>query len=210
MPSQGTGKRPQSLLWARLRRIRRLWRRSAVPVGGTHLYLPWEGLRSNSTASSHRWIWGRRVAHELDAIIQQRGRLQTIVIDNGTELTSNAILTWADETGVGWHYIAPGKPQQNGFNESFNGRLRDELLNETLFRSLPQARKADGQSLHRSLQWPLPGRMPERPLVPDACGCGRKVGGLAHRLQRGPAPWGHRQQTADRVDEPGDTASLSP
>ncbi len=44
------------------------------------------------------------------------------------------------EAGVGWHYIAPGKPQQNGFNESFNGRLRDELLNETLFRSLPHAR----------------------------------------------------------------------
>ena len=43
-------------------------------------------------------------------------------------------------TGVGWHYIAPGKPQQNGFIESFNGRLRDELLNETLFRSLPHAR----------------------------------------------------------------------
>lgn len=49
------------------------------------------------------------------------------MIDNGTELTSNAILGWADETGVGWHYIAPGKPQQNGYNESFNGRLRDEL-----------------------------------------------------------------------------------
>lgn len=41
---------------------------------------------------------------------------------------------------MGWHYIAPGKPQQNGFNESFNGRLRDELLNETLFPSLPHAR----------------------------------------------------------------------
>jgi len=83
---------------------------------------------------------GRRVARELDVIIQQRGRPETIVSDNGTELTSNAILAWADETGVGWHYIAPGKPQQNGFNESFNGRLRDELLNETLFRSLPHAR----------------------------------------------------------------------
>ena len=64
----------------------------------------------------------------------------TIVSDNGTELTSNAILGWADETDVGWHYIAPGKPQQNGFIESFNGRLRDELLNETLFCSLPHAR----------------------------------------------------------------------
>lgn len=83
---------------------------------------------------------GQRVTRELDVIIQQRGRPETIVSDNGTELTSNAILAWADDAGVGWHYIAPGKPQQNGFNESFNGRLRDELLNETLFRSLPHAR----------------------------------------------------------------------
>jgi putative transposase len=84
---------------------------------------------------------GRRVARELDAIIRERGcRPDTIVSDNGTEFTSNAILAWADEIRVGWHYIAPGKPQQNGFIESFNGRLRDELLNETLFRSLPHAR----------------------------------------------------------------------
>jgi putative transposase len=86
-------------------------------------------------------ISGRRVARELDDIIRRRGkRPDTIVSDNGTELTSNAILGWADETGVGWHYIAPGKPQQNGFVENFNGRLHDELLNETLFRSLPHAR----------------------------------------------------------------------
>ena len=83
---------------------------------------------------------GRRVARELDAIIARRGRPETIVSDNGTELTSNAILAWSDETRVGWPYIAPGKPQQNGFNESFNGRLRDEVLNETLFRSLSHAR----------------------------------------------------------------------
>jgi putative transposase len=63
-----------------------------------------------------------------------------IVSDNGTEFTSNAILRWADEMRVDWHYIAPGKPIQNAFIESFNGRLRDELLNETLFSSLPQAR----------------------------------------------------------------------
>ena len=57
---------------------------------------------------------GLRVARELDAIIRQRGkRPDTIVSDNGTEYTSNAILQWADSTGVGWHYIAPGKPQQN-------------------------------------------------------------------------------------------------
>jgi putative transposase len=83
-------------------------------------------------------ISGRRVARELDGIIRRRGRRpDTIVSDNGTELTSNAILSWADATGVGWHYIAPGKPQQNGFIESFNGRLRDELLNETLFTARP-------------------------------------------------------------------------
>ena len=85
-------------------------------------------------------IGGRRVARELDDIIAWRGRPDMIVSDNGTELTSNAILAWADDTGVAWRYIAPGKPQQNGHNESFNGRLRDELLNETLFRSLPHAR----------------------------------------------------------------------
>lgn len=83
---------------------------------------------------------GARVARELDRLVAQRGRPATIVSDNGTELTSNAILAWADRAGVGWHYIAPGKPQQNGFIEAFNGRLRDELLNETLFVSLPYAR----------------------------------------------------------------------
>jgi putative transposase len=87
-------------------------------------------------------ISGRRVARELDEVIRRRGQPSTIVSDNGTELTSNAILSWADTTGTGWHYIAPSKPQQNGFIESFNGRLRDELLNETLFQSLPHARAA--------------------------------------------------------------------
>jgi putative transposase len=85
---------------------------------------------------------GQRVARELDLLIGSRGRPKTIVSDNGTELTSNAILSWADQTKVGWHYIAPGKPMQNAFVESFNGRLRDEFLNETLFTSLRQARLA--------------------------------------------------------------------
>jgi len=53
-----------------------------------------------------------------------------------------AILRWSQETQVEWHYIAPGKPTQNAFVESFNGRLRDELLNETLFTSLAHARVA--------------------------------------------------------------------
>jgi putative transposase len=59
----------------------------------------------------------------------------------GTELTSHAILGWQAERGVSWHYIAPGKPMQNGFVESLIGRLRDERLNEHLFSSLPAARR---------------------------------------------------------------------
>jgi putative transposase len=83
---------------------------------------------------------GMRVARELDRLMIERGRPRMIVSDNGSEFTSNAILSWADQNRVEWHYIAPGKPMQNGFIESFNGRLRDELLNETLFTSLAQAR----------------------------------------------------------------------
>src|ERR1700687_660381 len=85
---------------------------------------------------------GLRVVRELDAVIAVRGRPAMCVSDNGTELTSIAILRWSQETRIEWHYIAPGKPQQNAFIESFNGRLRDELLNETLFTSLAHARAA--------------------------------------------------------------------
>ncbi len=83
---------------------------------------------------------GLRVTRELDAIIKHRGKPMTIVSDNGTELTSMAILKWCQETHVDWHCIQPGKPQQNAFVESFNGSFRDECLNETLFSSLGEAR----------------------------------------------------------------------
>jgi len=87
-------------------------------------------------------ISGVRVARELTAIIARRGKPGIIVSDNGTELTSNAILAWSAETRIEWHYIAPGKPMQNGYVESFNGRMRDELLNESLFFELADARLA--------------------------------------------------------------------
>jgi putative transposase len=83
-----------------------------------------------------------RVVRQLDTLTTARGRPAMIVSDNGTELTSMAILRWSQQRQVEWHYIAPGKPQQNAFVESFNGRLRDELLNETLFSSLAHAREA--------------------------------------------------------------------
>ncbi|WP_246204516.1 IS3 family transposase [Devosia marina] len=87
-------------------------------------------------------ISGRRVARELTELIARRGRPGMIVSDHGTEFTSNAILAWSKNHRIEWHYIAPGKPMQNGFCESFNGRMRDELLNESLFFGLDHARSA--------------------------------------------------------------------
>ena len=85
-------------------------------------------------------ISGKRVVRELTALVARRGRPLAIVSDNGTEFTSNAVLAWCEAEGIAWHYIAPGKPMQNAFCESFNGRMRDELLNETLFLGLRHAR----------------------------------------------------------------------
>jgi transposase InsO family protein len=85
-------------------------------------------------------ISGRRVARELTAVIQRRGKPDMIVSDHGTEFTSNAMLAWTANNQITWHFIAPGKPMQNGFCESFNGRMRDELLNESLFFGLDHAR----------------------------------------------------------------------
>ena len=85
-------------------------------------------------------ISGRRVARELTTLVERRGKPGMIVSDNGTEFTSNAMLAWAQDSKIAWHFIAPGKPMQNGFCESFNGRMRDELLNESLFFGLDHAR----------------------------------------------------------------------
>ncbi len=64
-----------------------------------------------------------------------------IVSDNGAELISNAIPAWQQELDVEWRHIAPGRPMRNGFVEGFNGRLRDERLNEHLFSNLKEARE---------------------------------------------------------------------
>ena len=135
-------------------------------------------------------ISGVRVARELDRIVARRGRPGGIVSDNGTELTSNAILAWSDRQKVAWHYIAPGKPVQNAFIESFNGRLRDELLNETLFRSLPQARVVleawrrdyNAERPHSSLGWQTPLAFAAGWQVPSAqrASALSQSGGVAH------------------------------
>jgi putative transposase len=96
--------------------------------------------RENLALIADTSLSGSRVVRELQALCEQRGYPKTVVSDNGTELTSTAVLKWVQETGIDWHYIQPGKPTQNAFIESFNGRLRDECLNETLFSSLRDAR----------------------------------------------------------------------
>ncbi|GBR53233.1 transposase [Acetobacter pomorum DSM 11825] len=77
---------------------------------------------------------------EFDRIGEHRGWPLMIVSDNGTEMTSYAILAWQEKQSVLWYYVAPGKPQQNRFVESFDGRFRDECLNEHLSRNLGHAR----------------------------------------------------------------------
>ena len=82
----------------------------------------------------------------------------------GTELTSNAVLAWCGDARLEWHYTTPGKPTDNAFVESFNGRMRDELLNETLFMSLDHAREKiaawiddyNNQRPHSSLGYATP------------------------------------------------------
>jgi putative transposase len=82
-----------------------------------------------------------RIVRVLDRLLAEHGRPAMIISDNGTELTSNAMLKWTEVNGIEWHFIAPGKPQQNGFMESFNGKMRDECLNEHVFSSLTEAKR---------------------------------------------------------------------
>lgn len=84
---------------------------------------------------------GTRVVQVLEQVVARAAATPNeIVLDNGPELTSRALDQWAYERGVRLHFIDPGKPQQNGFIESFNGRLRDECLNEHWFLNLAHAR----------------------------------------------------------------------
>jgi putative transposase len=83
---------------------------------------------------------GRHVAC-LDRVAVQRGYPQSITVDNGPEFSSKAMDAWAYENGVRLDFIRPGKPVENGFIESFNGRLRDECLNTHLFWNIEDARK---------------------------------------------------------------------
>jgi putative transposase len=82
-----------------------------------------------------------RVTRVLDAVIESRGTApESLRIDNGPEFTSRCFLTWAEQRGIRLVHIQPGKPTQNSFIESFNGRFRDECLNANWFENLADAR----------------------------------------------------------------------
>jgi putative transposase len=160
---------------------------------------------------------GTRVGRELDRLVAERGRPRMIVSDNGSEFTSNAILAWADQNRVEWHYIAPGKPMQNGFIESFNGRLRDELLNETLFTSLAQARVAitlwrtdyNTARPHSQIAWQTPDEFAStfNPRRSRAALC-QWLRASARRFTR-PAGQNHRRKRTQNWIETGGNVSLT-
>jgi putative transposase len=82
-----------------------------------------------------------RITRVLDGVIEQRGRPDALRLDNGPEFTSRCFLAWAEQRGIQLVFIQPGKPVQNSFIESFNGRFRDECLNANWFESLADARR---------------------------------------------------------------------
>jgi putative transposase len=86
-------------------------------------------------------ISGARVVRVLEAIMRERGRPGSIVLDNGPEFRGRAMETWSEQRGVPLRFIEPGKPVQNAYAESFNGRLRDECLNANWFLNVADARR---------------------------------------------------------------------
>lgn len=89
-------------------------------------------------------LGGMRVRRALEAVIEKRGKPQAIVTDNGPEFRGRALAAWSEERQVRLQFIDPGKPVQNAFIESFNGRLREECLNANWFLSLADARRKIG------------------------------------------------------------------
>jgi putative transposase len=123
-----------------------------------------DGTRESLAVEADFGFSGQRMSSALDAIGTLRGLPDVIVLDNGPEMTSRAMLRWSQEHGVRLHHIAPGKPIQNAYIESFNGKLRDECLNEHDFISLEHARlviaawrnQYNRERPHKSLAWRTP------------------------------------------------------
>ncbi len=123
-----------------------------------------DGTRESLAVEADFGFSGQRMGYTLDAIGSLRGLPDVIVLDNGPEMTSLAMLRWSQEHHVRLHHIAPGKPIQNAYIESFNGKLRDECLNEHDFISLEHARSViatwrtqyNRERPHKALAWRTP------------------------------------------------------
>ena len=115
-------------------------------------------------------ISGQRMANYLDVLKLERGLPCSIVMDNGPEMTSKAMFFWSQESGVKLNFIQPGKPTQNAFVESFNGKFRDSCLNQYWFRDLKEARQIvetwrnhyNFERPHSSLGYTPPARFEKR------------------------------------------------
>jgi putative transposase len=93
------------------------------------------------TLCADNTLSGEKVATALDKVVALRGAPESITVDNGSEFTSKALDHWAYKNGVHLDFIRPGKPVENGYIESFNGKLRDECLNVEVFFTLADARR---------------------------------------------------------------------
>jgi putative transposase len=116
------------------------------------------------------------VSRLLDQLLHDRGLPKTVVTDNGPELTSKAMFLWSQRTGVDLRFIQPGKPTQNGFVESFNGKFRDACLNENWFLDLADAQRTiETSRIHYNTVRPhssLGYRSPEQFRLAGENGCG--------------------------------------
>ena len=120
--------------------------------------------RECTTIEVDTCLGGLRVRRVLDRVAEERGLPEAIVLDNGPEFRGRALAAWSEERGVRLEFIEPGKPVQNAYVESFNGRLRDECLNANWFTSLNDARRKieewrqdyNQQRPHSSLQYLSP------------------------------------------------------
>jgi putative transposase len=122
-----------------------------------------------------RSLPGLRVARVLDRLQAAGGLPQTIVVDNGPEFAGRTLDAWAYRTGVTLRFIRPGKPIENAYVESFNGKFRDECLNEHWFVNLADAKTAieawrvdttpSGHTAHSTVRHPTTLPQPRRGLA---------------------------------------------
>ena len=216
-PSRPRGEREASLpavcggrLAVRRRKRKRLVRDRALeprliaaqPGVGDGLHRGWPGDRADGAhpqrgrcvharvpgaGGRHQPGQSGRVTRVLERLIEERGRPENVRSDNGPEFTSRRMLGWAEDWKVGLVHIQPGRPMQNGHVESFHGRLRDECLNASWFRTLNDVREHPGK-LAAGVQLRAPAQFARLP----------NAGGVQTRPRRepghGPAPFANHNQ----------------